>query len=114
MGFFGVPLDVATVTVAAIVLGLVVDDTVQFIYRLRAELHEHGDHERAVRTTINTLGRSVLISSLGLSLGFSVLALANVGSVVWFGILTAGTMLMAQFMELLVMPALVVWWKPRL
>jgi predicted RND superfamily exporter protein len=114
MGALGVHLDVATVTIASIILGLVVDDTVQFLYRLRDELERHGDHERAVRNTVHSLGRSMMISTIGLALGFSVVGLARVKSVAWFGGLCAGTLIFAQFMELLVMPALVMATKPRI
>jgi predicted RND superfamily exporter protein len=114
MGAVGLRLDVATVTIASIVLGLVVDDTVQFIYRLRAELRAGRDHEEAVRATVHGLGRSLVIASLGLALGFAVLGLAQVKSLVYFGLLTSATLLVAQAMELLVMPAVVVLTRPKL
>ena len=114
MGAVGLRLDVATVTIASIVMGLVVDDTVQFLYRLRAELRAGRDHEQAVRATVHGLGRSLVIASLGLALGFAVLGLAQVKSLVYFGLLTSATLIVAQLMELLVMPAVVVLTKPKL
>lgn len=114
MGVAGVRLDVATVTIAAIVLGLVVDDTVQFLYRFRSELHSGLDHEEAVRSTVRSVGRSLAQTTIVLALGFSVLGLANVKSVVWFGLLIALALVFALLFDLIVMPALIVLTRPRL
>ena len=114
MGTLGVRLDVATVTIAAIVLGLVVDDTVQFLYRFRAELRLSGDHEAAVRATVGSVGRSLVQTSLVLALGFSVLGLANVKSVVWFGLLISLALVFAVLCDLLLLPALIVLTRPKL
>ncbi len=114
MGTVGVRLDVATVTIAAVVLGLVVDDTVQFLYRLRAELQKQGDHEQALRATVSSVGRSLAQTTIVLALGFSVLGLANVKSVVWFGLLISLALVFALLFDLLVLPAMVMLTKPRL
>ena len=114
MGTLGVRLDVATVTIAAIVLGLVVDDTVQFLYRFRSELRRLGDHEQAVRATVGSVGRSLVQTSFVLALGFSVLGLANVKSVVWFGLLISLALVFAVLCDLLFLPALIVLTKPKL
>jgi predicted RND superfamily exporter protein len=114
MGLVGIRLDVATVTIAAIVLGLVVDDTVQFLYRYRAEFRRLEDHEAAVRETSRTVGRSLATTTLVLALGFSVLGLADVKSVAYFGVLIALSMVFALIMDLVVMPALIVTVRPRL
>jgi predicted RND superfamily exporter protein len=105
MGFAGIKLDVATVTIGAIVLGLVVDDTVQFLYRFQYELRRVGDVEAAVRTTVRGVGRSLVITAIVLSLGFSVLGLAEVKSVAWFGLLVALALGTGVFGDLLVLPA---------
>ena len=114
MGLAEIRLDVATVTIAAIVLGLVVDDTVQFLYRFRAELRADGDHEGAIRRTVSSVGRSLAITTLVLALGFSVLALANVKSVVYFGVLISLAMVFALLVDLLVLPAVIMLIRPRL
>lgn len=114
MGALGIRLDVATVTIAAIVLGLVVDDTVQFLYRFRAEFDVDQDHEAAVRRTVGSVGRSLAVTTLVLALGFSVLGLANVKSVIYFGLLISLAMVFALLMDLLVLPALILLVRPRI
>ena len=91
-----------------------VDDTVQFLYRFRAELRLSGDHEEAVRATVGSVGRSLVQTSLVLALGFSVLGLANVKSVVWFGLLISLALVFAVLCDLLLLPALIVLTKPKL
>lgn len=107
MGFAGIRLDVATVTIGAIVLGLVVDDTVQFLYRYQHELARlNGDSEAATRATVRTLGRSLVITAMVLALGFSVLGFAGIKSVAWFGLLVALALGTGVFGDLLVLPAM--------
>jgi len=109
MGILGIRLDVATVTIAAIVLGLVVDDTVQFLYRYRHELRRaEGDVVSAVGKTVRGVGRPMAITTVVLGLGFSVLGLAGVKSVAFFGLLLAFALTSALFADLLVIPALLV------
>ena len=107
MGWAGIALDVATVTIAAIVLGLVVDDTVQFLYRYRT-LHRHHPNREALRLTARGIGQSMVMTSVAISAGLSVLMLADVKSIVWFGLLVPCTMLFALLADLLLLPALIV------
>lgn len=106
MGFAGVPLDVATVTVAAIVLGLVVDDTVQLLWRWRREALAVDDPPLAMRRTLSHVGAPMATTSLVLASGFLVLWAAPVSSVSAFGWLLALALLSAMVADLLVMPAL--------
>jgi len=108
MGGLGIRLDVATVTIAAIVLGLVVDDTTQFLYRYREMRRQHDSIEEAVRGTVRSVGRPMLITTVVLAGGFSVLALAAIKSVVYFGLLLCIALLSALLADLLVIPALLV------
>ena len=108
MGMLGIRLDVATVTIAAIVLGLVVDDTIQLLYRLRHEESVHADPIVAIRAAVSGVGRPMAITTLVLGLGFSVLGFAAIKSVAWFGLLLAVAMVSALLGDLLVIPALLV------
>lgn len=108
MGLLGIRLDVATVTIAAVVLGLVVDDTIQLLYRLRHEQARHEDPVLAVRAAVRGVGRPMAITTLVLGLGFSVLGLAAIKSVAWFGLLLAVALFSALLSDLLVIPALLV------
>jgi predicted RND superfamily exporter protein len=108
MGMLGIRLDVATVTIAAIVLGLVVDDTTQFFYRYQAIRADVSDVAKAVRSTVASVGRPMAVTTVVLAGGFSVLGLADIKSVACFGGLLALSLVAAFFCDLLVIPALLV------
>jgi predicted RND superfamily exporter protein len=112
MGLAGIRLDVATVTIASIVLGLVVDDTVPALYKLSDQFERHRDHERALRAMIATTGPAILSTSLVMTLGFSVFALAEIKSIIYFGLLIGLGMLSSVLADLLFLPALVTWLRP--
>jgi predicted RND superfamily exporter protein len=114
MGLVGIRLDVATVTVSAIMLGLIVDDTTQFLYRFRHELSRLGDHRAAVEAAIHGVGRALLSTTVVLSLGFLVLGLAQIRSVSWFGVLMSLAMVFALLGDLLMLPAMIVLFKPKI
>ena len=108
MGAVGIRLDVATVTIAAIVLGLVVDDTTQFLYRYREMARRHDDVSEVVIETVRSVGRPMLITTIILAGGFSVLALAAIKSVAYFGVLLAIALISAVLVDLVLLPALLV------
>jgi uncharacterized protein len=106
MGFAGIALDVATVTISAVVLGLVVDDTTQFLYRYNFELEQHNPHEIALRNAIQGAGQALATTSLVLGLGFLVLTLTSIKSIAFFGLLCAIALLVALLGDLLLLPAI--------
>jgi predicted RND superfamily exporter protein len=108
MGALGIRLDVATVTISAIVLGLVVDDTTQFLYRFRHESRQADSVTEAVSAAVRGVGRPMAITTIVLGLGFLVLGFAAIKSVAWFGILLATALFSALLSDLLVIPALLV------
>ena len=108
MGLLGIRLDVATVTIAAIILGLVVDDTTQFLYRYKVISETESDVPTAVRSAVRSVGLPMMITTLVLAGGFSVLGLASIKSVAYFGVLLAIALLSALLADLLVIPALLV------
>ncbi len=105
MGWLGIRLDAATVTIAAIVFGLVVDDSVHFLYRLREE-RRRGDLPDALMRTAASAGHAMTITTLVMVAGFAVLVLAAIKSIVWFGLLVAMAMIAALLTDLLLLPAL--------
>lgn len=105
MGYLGINLDVGTVLVASVALGVAVDDTVHFVWKYRALLAALGDPGEALRATLATSGRAISASSLVLALGFSVLGLASIATVALFGLLLAGAMLAALLAEVTLTPA---------
>ncbi len=114
MGLVGIRLDVATVTVSAVMLGLIVDDTTQFLYRFRYEMGRLNDHTLAVQAAVRGVGRALLSTTLVLSLGFLVLGLAQIRSVSWFGVLMSLAMVCALLGDLVMLPAMIVLFKPKI
>jgi predicted RND superfamily exporter protein len=108
MGAVGIPLDLATVLIAGIVIGISVNDTSHIMFRFQQELSvtpgdPHGALERMMRGT----GRAVVMGSLTLIAGFAVLLGASVQSVFYFGLLTTMTTIAALLADLIITPALV-------
>ncbi len=115
MGFAGIRLDVATVVIAAVMLGIAVDDTVHFLFRFRKELAENGgDHRRAARTAILTTGHALVGTSITLFAGFLIFVLAGIKSIVFFGVLTGCTIIAALLADLMVLPTMLVLIRPRI
>jgi predicted RND superfamily exporter protein len=107
MPVLGIPLDVGTVMIAGVALGLVVDDTTHFLYRFKEQRHQGADTREAIARAIHLTGRPIIFTSIVLALGFSVLILASFNPVVNFGILAGLVIALAVFFDLVVLPALV-------
>jgi hypothetical protein len=90
-----------------VVLGLVVDDTVHFVHRLRGDLARHTDRATALRATVGTTGHAILATALVMTLAFSVFALSEIRSLIYFGLLVALAMAASVLTDLLLIPALV-------
>ncbi len=109
MGFAGIDLDVATVLIASIVIGLAVNDTTHMFFRFRDEMIDHGKSAaEACRATMRGTGRAIIASSLILAAGFFVLVFASVKSISYFGLLTMVATLFALVSDLIITPALLV------
>lgn len=104
MGWFGVPLNAGTVTVAGIALGLIVDDTIHVIHSF-AEARDRPPLE-AIVTTLHGSGKPILITSVAVALGFGLFGFAAFQPTRYFGLLTALTSLLALFADLVILPAL--------
>jgi hypothetical protein len=106
MGWVGLPLDLMTITIAAIVMGIAVDDTIHYVYRYLAELEKGGDVVLAVTRSHDTVGMAMLYTSLLIGAGFSMLAFSDFVPSVIFGLLTALAMLLALLADLCLLPLL--------
>ncbi len=106
MGFAGIPLDMMTITIAAIIIGIGVDDAIHFLHRFRTELNASGDVADAVKASHASIGHAIYHTSLVVVVGFSVLAFSNFVPTVYFGLLTALAMVLALLANLSVLPAL--------
>jgi uncharacterized protein len=105
MGGMGITLDIATATVAAIVLGVAIDDTIHMLYHFREARRVMATRE-AIDRTMQTVGRAVVFTSVVLALGFTILLLASVKTVFYFGLLTVLAMAGALIGDLILLPLL--------
>ena len=106
MKLLNIPLDLSTIMVASVVIGLAVDDTIHFMHNFRRYYFETYNVEVAVHRTLQTTGRALLFTSIVLMGGFLVFTQANMKNVQYFGLLTAFTAFMALCADVIVAPAI--------
>jgi len=107
MPLLGISLDVGTTMIAAIALGLVVDDTIHFLSRLKIERKQTSNTRDAIANSMKTVGRPIVFTSIVLSLGFLILVLASFSPLINFGLLAGIIILLALFFDLMVLPAII-------
>ncbi|CAH0992419.1 hypothetical protein SIN8267_02539 [Sinobacterium norvegicum] len=112
MGWVGIPLDMMTITIAAIGIGIGVDDNIHYIHRFGREFAEVGNYRQAMYRSHQSIGRAVFYTSAIIVIGFSVLVLSNFTPSIYFGLLTSFAMLAALVGALLLLPRLLIWLKP--
>ncbi len=112
MGWLRIPLDIMTITIAAICIGIAVDDTIHYVHRFTEEFGKDGDYWASVKRSHNSIGRAMYYTTITITLGFSILALSNFIPSIYFGLLTGFSMLMALLADLTLLPLLIVWLKP--
>jgi len=101
-----IPLDMFTLLIGSIAIGLAVDDTIHFMHNFKRYYLESGDPAKAIEQTFFTTGKAMVITSIVLSLGFFAYLAANMISVQNFGLITGSVILFALFADLLLAPAL--------
>ena len=106
IGLFKIPLDIMTITIAAITIGIAVDNTIHYLYRYKENLIITMSIHEALQLSHNNVGYAVLTTSLTIAFGFSVLILSNFIPTIIFGIFTALAMLIAMVGVLLTLPSL--------
>ncbi len=107
MGWLGISLDMFSMMVGSVAIGIVVDDTIHFVYNFKRYFQESGNVQLAIHQTIKTTGRAMLITSVVLSLGFFVYLLAVMNNLFYFGLLTGITVLLALLADFIFLPALI-------
>ena len=112
MGWAHIPLDMMTITIAAISLGIAVDDAIQYLHRFKIEVARDGDYIAAMRRSHATIGYAMYYTSIAIIIGFSVLVFSNFTPTIYFGLLTVLAMLMALIANLLLLPVLIRWIRP--
>jgi hypothetical protein len=112
MGWLGIPLDMMTITVAAITVGIAVDDTIHYIHRFKTEFVKDGDYLATMHRCHRSIGQAMFFTSLTIITGFSILALSNFIPTIYFGLFTGFAMFMALAGALTLLPRLIVLIKP--
>jgi len=112
MGWVGIPLDMMTITIAAIAMGIAVDDTVHYIHRYKKEITQKRNYLMAIHLSHNSIGYAIFYTSMTIVIGFSLLMLSNFVPTIYFSLLTVIAMIMALIANLLLLPVLIAWIKP--
>ena len=107
MGWFGIPLDIMTITIAAINIGIGVDDSIHYIHRFRGEFLQDRNYWAAIRRCHNSIARAMYYTSVTVVLGFSILALSNFIPTIYFGLLSGLAMVTALIANLMLLPILI-------
>ena len=113
IGATPISMDLFTMMVASIGIGLAVDDTIHFMHNFRRYYEQTGDPQLAVYKTLHTTGRAMLVTTIVLSIGFFIFVFADMNNLLNFGLLTSFTILMALLADYLVAPALMVLVNPK-
>lgn len=112
MGWAGIPLDMMTITIAAISIGIGVDDTIHYIHRYSLEIKKDGDYSAAMQRSHESIGYAMYYTTFAIMIGFSVLVLSNFLPTIYFGLLTVLAVFMALTADLLLLPRLILLLKP--
>lgn len=113
MGYAGIPLDMTTLLIGGVVIGLAVDDTIHFMHKFNRYYEETGDPAAAVHQTLVTTGSALLFTSLVLGLGFSVFIAAYMVNIAWFGTLMSMAVVFAFLADITLAPALMMIAAPK-
>lgn len=112
MGWLGIPLDIMTITIAAISVGIGVDNTIHYMHRFKREFPRFGNYRDTMFFCHNSIGRAMYFTSMTIIAGFSILALSNFIPTIVFGLLTSLAMLVALIGSLTLLPQLLITFKP--
>jgi len=112
MGWAGIPMDMMTITIAAITIGIAVDNGIHYIYRFREEYALNGSYAETLHVCHSNIGKAVFYTTMTIIFGFSILMFSNFIPTIYFGVLTAAAMFIALLAALTVLPKLILIWKP--
>jgi len=107
MGWIGIPLDIMTITIAAINIGIGVDDSIHYIHRFRGEFIQDRNYWAAIARCHNSIARAMYYTSVTVVLGFSILSLSNFIPTIYFGVLCGLAMITALIANLMLLPILI-------
>ena len=112
IGLLEIPLDMMTITIAAITIGIAVDNSIHYIYRFKEEFKKTNDYNLTLQKCHDTVGVAILNTSITIVFGFSILVLSNFIPTIYFGVFTGIAMLLAMISVLTLLPRLILTFKP--
>ena len=112
IGLMGIPLDMMTITIAAIAIGIAVDNSIHYIYRFKEEYKKINNYDKTLDRCHSTVGIAILNTSITIVFGFSILVLSNFIPTIYFGVFTGLAMLLAMISVLTLLPKLLLIYKP--
>ena len=112
IGLLEIPLDMMTITIAAITIGIAVDNSIHYIYRFKEEFKKTNDYNLTLQKCHDTVGVAILNTSITIVFGFSILVLSNFIPTIYFGVFTGIAMLLAMISVLTLLPRLILIVKP--
>ncbi len=112
IGLMGIPLDMMTITIAAITIGIAVDNSIHYIYRFKEEFKKMKNYNKTLDRCHSTVGIAILNTSITIVFGFSILVLSNFIPTIYFGVFTGIAMLLAMISVLTLLPKLLLIYKP--
>ena len=112
IGLIGIPLDMMTITIAAITIGIAVDNSIHYIYRFKEEFKKIKNYNKTLDRCHSTVGVAILNTSITIVFGFSILVLSNFIPTIYFGVFTGIAMLLAMISVLTLLPKLILTFKP--
>ncbi len=112
IGIFKIPLDMMTITIAAITIGIAVDNSIHYIYRFKEEFSKSNDYNKTLKICHSTVGVAILNTSITIIFGFSILILSNFIPTIYFGIFTGLAMMFAMLLVLTLLPSFLLTFKP--
>ena len=113
MGWLNIPLNIMTITIAAITIGISVDDTIHYIHRFLTELPKDNDYIATMKRCHSSVGRAMYYTSITIIIGFSILTLSSFIPTIYFGLLTGLAMTAALIANLTLLPILLIILKPE-
>lgn len=112
MGWWGIPLDIMTITIAAITVGIAVDHAIHYIHRFQVEFVRHQTYRETILACHGSIGRAIYYTALTITVGFSILAFSDFIPTIYFGLLTGFAMMVALMSNLTLLAALLMIVKP--
>lgn len=112
MGWMGVPMDMMTITIAAIVIGIAVDNSIHYVHRFKAEFQKDYNYLDTMKRCHGSIGKAIYYTGVTVIFGFAILALSEFIPSIYFGLLTGLAMAVALFLNLTLLPLMLITMKP--